>query len=291
MTNDQARKRKRWRFGLSTLFIVVVLAGLFFSYWFNRSPLSLENLPELRQRARIDVDAWKIVWNDRGDRVAIVGWEKPVQIYDATTLWKTRTIGEGKKIIHFAFSPDPDVMAYCENQGQPHILNLATGKTLVVDTDIGQNKMSFSPDGKILASGKYGTSAFLWDVDSGDLIHELDVGPTSGGLRPLFSPTAASLQWDTEIRQRDFSMPAQENCCWNCPRRCRMNSGFIPHCRSSLFPTSMVAFDFGTISRVSYFGKFKPQLKRSTRSTGHLTERYWPPQGSRVISTYGMART
>ena len=35
--------------------------------------------------------------------------------------------------------------------------------------------MAFSPDGKTLAAGSYGTTARVWDVGSGELLHELDV--------------------------------------------------------------------------------------------------------------------
>ncbi len=180
---------RRWpRFRLSTLLIAVTLVSVWLAIRFNREPLSLGNLTQLRQRERIDIDIWKVAWSSDGKRVALVGWEKPVQIHDATTLWKMKTIGEGKKIIHFAFSSDENTVAYCENGKQPCILDLQTGETKVLDTVAGQSKLAFSPDGTILASGAYGTKAWLWDVPTGTLRIELDVGTTKGGLSPVFSP-------------------------------------------------------------------------------------------------------
>lgn len=187
------RSRIRWRFRLSTLLILVAIAGVWMAVKFNRQPLSFDNLSDLRLRERIDIDAWKVVWNTDGRRVAIVGWEKPVQIFDAATLWKIRTIGEGKKIIHFAFSADENIVAYCENGKKPCIFDLRSNQTIVLDTENGQSKPVFSPDGKILATGKYGTAAWLWDVRSGKLLKELDVGATAGGLRPVFSPDGKSI--------------------------------------------------------------------------------------------------
>lgn len=181
-----SRLKRLRRFRLSTLLIVVTLVGVWLAISFNRERLSIANITELKQRERIDVDIWKVVWTPDGQRVALVGWEKPVQILDGTTLWKMQTIGEGKAIIHFAFSPDDDTVAYCENGKRPCILDLSTGQTRVLDTGTGQSKLDFSPDGKSLVTARSG-SACLWDVRTGKLLHDLEVGNT-GGLRPRFSP-------------------------------------------------------------------------------------------------------
>jgi WD40 repeat protein len=47
--------------------------------------------------------------------------------------------------------------------------------------------MAFSPDGKLLATGGYGTQAKLWSTTSGKLIRCLDA-PRDGGLTTVFSP-------------------------------------------------------------------------------------------------------
>ncbi len=188
MTTKIKRKRRWWRFRLSTLLIAVSLLSVWLAIKFHREPLSVENLSQLQKRERIDLDIWKVVWSPNGRRIALVGWETPVEIRDSVTLWRMKTIGKGKKIIHFAFSPDEDVVAYCENGKKPNIVDLSTGQTKVLDTVAGQSKLAFSPCGKILATGTYGTKAWLWDVKTGDLLKELDVGPTTGGLNPTFSP-------------------------------------------------------------------------------------------------------
>lgn len=188
MTEDRKGTRLRWRFSLSTLLLVITVLSVWLAVRFHREPLAVENLSQLQERERIDLDIWKVVWSPDGGRIALVGWEQPVEIRDSVTLWRTRTIGEGKKIIHFAFSPDKDIVAYCENGKKPTILQLSTGQERELDTVAGQSKPVFSPDGTVLATGTYGTKAWLWDTKTGDLLKELDVGSTKGGLTPAFSP-------------------------------------------------------------------------------------------------------
>jgi WD40 repeat protein len=206
-----------WRFRLSTLLIVVTLAGAWLAVTFNRESLSRQNLSQLQLRERFDMDIWKVVWRGDGKRVALVGWEQPVQIHDGTTFWRMDTIGQHKKIVHFAFSPDESTVAYCENAGKPCILDVSTGQTRVLDTPPGQWKMAFSPDGGLLAAGSYGNAARLWDVSSGESIHELDIGSATGGLTVVFSPdgkylavgnrNASTYIFDVETGQRVTNLP------------------------------------------------------------------------------------
>jgi len=118
----------------------------------------------------------------------VVGWETPVNIHDGVTLWKLKTIGEGKKIIHFAFSDDDDVVAYCENPGSPVIFNVSSGKSRKLEAGAGQWTMAFSPDGTMLAGGCYFHGARVWDVATGKELQQLNYGSTPGGLTPVFSP-------------------------------------------------------------------------------------------------------
>jgi WD40 repeat protein len=53
--------------------------------------------------------------------------------------------------------------------------------------------MTFSPDGKTLATGGYGTKARLWRVSDGELLRDFDTGPVTGGLLPVFSPDGRTM--------------------------------------------------------------------------------------------------
>ena len=96
-------------------------------------------------------------------------------------------------MIHFAFSSDPETIAFCENGKTAEILNLRTGKSIHLDAEDDQPGMSFSPDGKLLATAGYGTKAKVWSVSTGKLLRSLDVGPTQGGLTVAFSPDGKTL--------------------------------------------------------------------------------------------------
>src|SRR6266481_2387129 len=104
-----------FRFRLTTLFLVLTLISAWLAYKFHREPICPANVTELQQLSEIPRDIFKIVYSPDRRRVAFVSWEMPVDIREAVTLWPVRTIGENKKIIQFAFSPDASHIAYCEN--------------------------------------------------------------------------------------------------------------------------------------------------------------------------------
>jgi WD40 repeat protein len=66
-------------------------------------------------------------------------------------------------------------------------MDLRTGKAMILQAFNPQSGVAFSPDGRLLATGGYGTHAKLWDVATGRLLRSLDAGPREGGLTPVFS--------------------------------------------------------------------------------------------------------
>jgi WD40 repeat protein len=153
-----------------------------------RPRITAANAARLSERASLDRDVWRIVWRPDRKQVAFVGWEKPVEVRDPATFRRLHTIGAGRKIIHFAFSPDANVVALCENGHEAEILNLRSKRVIHLATGRGQASLAFSPDGRLLATGTYGTTAKVWNVATGRLVRSLDLGTTSGGLTPVFSP-------------------------------------------------------------------------------------------------------
>jgi WD40 repeat protein len=118
--------------------------------------------------------------------VAFVGWEEPVEIRDAASLRPLHTVSG--RLIDFAFSPDPDVVACCENGRFAEIRNLRSAAVIKLDAQNDQPDPAFSPDGRLLATGGYGNAVRLWQVADGKLLKVLSTGPVVGGLRPVFSP-------------------------------------------------------------------------------------------------------
>ncbi len=180
--------RRLLRFRLLTLLLVVTAICIVLGLAFQREPITAENLDRLRVISRSPQEVQEFHWSKSGGQMAYVGWETPVEIRDAITHVKLRTLGEGKKIIHFAFSPDPDVVAWAENCDDVELVRLSTGQITKLATGNAQPQPVFSPDGKWLVTGGYGTKAKIWDVATGKLAGELVTGTAEGGLTPVFSP-------------------------------------------------------------------------------------------------------
>src|SRR5262245_48148559 len=153
--------------------------------------ITKENAHALRRIAVVNNSIWEVKWSPDGRRVAFVRLEEPVEIRDARTLDLLERVGEGRKIIHFAFSSDPHVVAFCENGTQVEIQDTRTGSSMLIKTPNHQPAMTFSPDGKLLATGGYGTRAGVWYVGDGGLRWSLNTAANkvvAGGLTPVFSP-------------------------------------------------------------------------------------------------------
>jgi WD40 repeat protein len=171
--------------------VLVAVVGVGVGLLYRREAIRPSSAQKLTQVARMpDDDIYQIAWSRDRDRMAVIGWEKPVEVRDPVSLSLLETIGEGKKIIDFDFSPKGHIVAYTENDrsSTAKILNQATGKTLTLKVGNQQPDVVFSHDGTLLATGGYGTVVKLWSVSDGALVREFDAGPIEGGLTPRFSP-------------------------------------------------------------------------------------------------------
>jgi WD40 repeat protein len=152
-----------------------------------RPRITPDNLAKLRELPTLEREAWRIVPRHDGKQIAVVRWEKPVEILDPDRLRPVSTFGKGK-VIDFVFSKDSDVVAYSLNGGGAFIQNLGTKKEFKLDVGDSQASLAFSPDGKHLVTGTYGGGAKLWNTKTGRLVRTFDTGQTQGGLTPVFSP-------------------------------------------------------------------------------------------------------
>jgi hypothetical protein len=153
----------------------------------STAKITVENARALVCAGRIRRDVHDIVWSRDDDRLALVTFNKPVEICSGLDFKRVRTIGAGRRVVGFDFSPDPDVVAIAENSKKAFLLNLATGKELELATSNPQPDVAFSRDGKFLVTGGYGSQALLWSATSGKRLRKFNTGAPSG-LRPIFSP-------------------------------------------------------------------------------------------------------
>jgi len=118
---------------------------------------------------------------------------------DLLTLWDLEETKELRQVrglaCPFAFSADSKKIAFSGED--VHLLDLATGRDLVLIKKRRPNSLAISPDGKTLATGDFDLSARLWDAVTGKMRYQLrneedmGIGPVGGaGYAALvtFSP-------------------------------------------------------------------------------------------------------
>jgi WD40 repeat protein len=157
----------------------------------GRPVITRQNVAKLVPIAKLEKDdIWRIAWSPARDRMGLVGWGTPVEVRGVVSLELHDTIDLGKNIIHFAFSPKRGVMAYSDNDRSKSavILDRAPVRSIRLETGNDQPNVVFSPDGRLLATGGYGTEVKIWRCDDGKLTRTFNAGPTKGALTPVFSP-------------------------------------------------------------------------------------------------------
>jgi WD40 repeat protein len=260
--------------------LVVSVIAVIMATQYRRTAITPQTVGRLARVARLDKnDIWRIAWSRQRDRMAVVGWETPVEVRDAVSLALVETIGQGKKIIHFAFSPTGGVVAYCENGNTATILDQRTGKTITLDAANAQPDIVFSPDGSLLATGGYGTVVRLWRVADGQLVKSINAGAVEGGLTTEFSPNGRLLAVGNRNSTTGVFDVASGNLLFSLPKRMSHELQFSPDGR-----TLAVVYVDGSVALWNA-ADGKRIAERKTKAEELYTVD-WSPDGS-LLATAG----
>jgi WD40 repeat protein len=241
--------------------------------------ISAANVDRLRPVGELKRPVWRIVPGPGRGELAFVGWKMPVEVVAEKNFRPIRKIADRRRPIHFAASKDGRRVAWCENNSRVVLQEVAGGKTVEIETGNPQPTMAFSPDGKLLATGGYGTRAKLWDV-SGRLVRALDCGG-EGGLWPVFSPDGKVLAVGNRNDQTRLFEVATGKLLHTLPKRMTQELAFHPD-------GNMLAVGYvdGT---VALWDVTSGTLLRSHASGGkEVYTLAWGPKGD-VLVTAGLA--
>lgn len=144
---------------------------------------------------------FSVAFNPSGNILAAGGFTGPFASAGVVRLWDVATrrqlghpINSATGIGSVAFSPDGKTLAFCCSDGGVQLWDIATHRQLGPTLD-GGGPVTFSPNGKLLATGGVGMGAVrLWDVATRRQIGHLLIGDTAGPVVSVaFSPDGTIL--------------------------------------------------------------------------------------------------
>jgi WD40 repeat protein len=157
------------------------------------------------------VSVFDIALSPDGNTLAIGGYNNIVTLWDVNTGQTLRTLtlsADTGSVNPVTFSPDGKYLAFpgaIADMNQPiRLWDIATKDGLIKFSSEGYlnaNALAFSPDGKLLASGDWDGTVYLWDVSSGKVLRPLK-GHTDMILSLAFSPDGkwlASGSYDNSV--------------------------------------------------------------------------------------------
>ncbi|RPI78627.1 MAG: WD40 repeat domain-containing protein, partial [Planctomycetaceae bacterium] len=189
-------------------------------------PLTRSNIKSIEEIRNEPAEIMAVAWPPDGNELVCLIYhrsprEEGVEVREVESLGVLKKIAEGRRILAFAFNPVEPQAAWATDGNRVEILNLETGEGVYLE-DVGrQPNLAFRPDGKVLATGGAAGWIKLWNAETAELLHTLEINRNRLVAVPVFSPDSRLLAvanvrgkttvWDAETGEKKYELPPENN--------------------------------------------------------------------------------
>jgi len=188
-----------------------------FAAWYLTAPVTAQK-PELVVQSGHSSRITSVTFSPDGKLLASSSQDKTIKLWEMATGRELHMLsGHSSQVLSVAFSPNGKLLASGSGDNMVKLWDVATGhelRTLSAQLELptlspqlmGTPSVVFSPDGKVLASGRVDSTVKLWDVATGRELRTLSGHKYRRVSSVAFSPDGkllASGSWDKTIKLWD----------------------------------------------------------------------------------------
>ena len=157
------------------------VSGMYFD-----GPIRVWSFSDGTVMTEVYVSQYEFSETDSNQRCLLGGWtDAEVAVWDLDQHQVVESVTLPREATSIDLSPNGHTFAIGTYQGETFLYDLANAnyelflgdkqhKVTEADETVYVDDVVFSPDGKLVASGSYGQSVAVWEVDTGKLLYEFD---------------------------------------------------------------------------------------------------------------------